>query len=149
MNRFVKLLLGLAFLILLAAAVPAFGKPGPLEEPRLVLLSFDTASTSEGVWEGTVSGDLTGSIRTERTGMRTVGPLGFAEVTWIVDAGGQSFTAEAEGTFNSLTGTSVMTGEVVEGSRVGATVYEQGQMIEPESGRLVGTILLVDWVEVR
>ncbi len=149
MNRIVKTLVWLALLGTLVIAVPAFGKPGPLEEAQLVLLSFDAAPAGEGVWNGSISGDMTGSLRTEVTGVRSAGPLRFVDVHWIVNAAERSFVAEAEGTMNTLTGTTVVTGEVVEGSRTGAIMYGHSQTIDPASGRLAGTILLVDWVEIQ
>lgn len=144
MNRHSRMLLLVTLFVLLAAALPAFAGNDLGEGSVLATLSFDKSAVSEGIWEGLVTGDVSGALRTELTGIRTVGPLWFVEFNWIVDAGDQSFTVAATGTLNTLNGTAVMTGRVVEGEWLGATMYEQGQMIDPATGHFEGTILLIE-----
>lgn len=133
----------LAVVILVVGALPSFAQDAPDPLSETVYLTFDKSAITEGSWEGTVGGDIEGNLATRVTSIEMVGPVGFVEFEWIVEAGDQSFTAHLKGTLNTLTGTVVMAGEVVEGYRVGALVYEQGQQAVASSGRFQGTILLL------
>ena len=130
-------------LILAGAALPAAAQDTPDPMEGVTYLFFDKTAVAEGSWEGTVGGDIVGGLQSQLLSLEAVGPVWFVEFDWIVDAGEQSFTARMNGMLNTLTGTVVMTGEVVEGYMAGMRVYEQGQMANPASGRFQGTILIL------
>lgn len=105
-----------------------------------VRLEFAKCAIAEGVWEGTVTGDIGGDLRTELTSLRITGPIWHVDFNWIVTAGEQSFVAALSGTLNTLTGRVVMNGTVIEGYLAGAQVHEQGQLVDAENSCFVGTI---------
>lgn len=130
-----------AFLLVFAIAIAAV----PAQAQRLqnnapVLLHFDKSSIGPGIWEGSVSGDVTGSLRTELTSLRIAGPIWHVTFDWIIDAGEHSFTARLKGTLNTLTGRVVMNGTVVDGWLLGAQVHEEGLLIDPATLRFQGKI---------
>lgn len=131
----------LALLLVVAIAVVAV----PVQAQRLqnnapALLHFDKSLVSPGIWEGNVTGDVVGNLRTELTSLRITGPIWHVTFDWIIDAGEHSFTARLYGTLNTLTGRVVMNGTVVDGWLLGAQVHEEGQLIDPSTFRFQGTI---------
>lgn len=105
-----------------------------------VYLTFDKSAVAEGVWQGTVGGDVDGDLTTVLTALEVRGPIWHVEFDWIVDAGEQSFMARLSGILNTNTGMVVMNGKVVEGWLLGAQVHEEGQLIDPDTLRFQGTI---------
>lgn len=105
-----------------------------------VYLSFDKILVSQGVWEGSVAGDVTGDLMTELTALQITGPIWHVEFNWIIDAGEHSFTAHLKGTLNTLTGQVIMNGTVVDGWLLGAQVHEEGQLVDPNTLQFQGTI---------
>jgi hypothetical protein len=134
----------LAFFLIATGTTAQEATPDTAAAPTLTFLSFDKSAAAEGVWEGSVGGDVDGSLRTELRDLRMEGPIWFVEFDWIIDAGDQSFTARLNGTLNTLNGTVLMTGEVIEGAMLGATVYEQAELVNPETSRFQGTILVIE-----
>ena len=131
----------LAFLVLIAlvsVSHPAQALSSYNNAP--VLLNFDKSLVGEGVWEGSVSGDVTGNLRTELTSLRVAGPIWHVQFNWIIDAGPHSFTAHLKGTLNTLTGRVVMNGTIVDGWLLGAQVHEEGLLIDPATLGFQGTI---------
>jgi hypothetical protein len=114
----------------LAAGVPA----APVE------LSFDKTAVADGVWQGTVDGDITGMLETRLTERRISGPIWHMRFDWIISAGDQSFVADLRGTLNNNTGAVVMNGTVVEGYLLGARVHEEGQLVDAATLRFRGSI---------
>jgi hypothetical protein len=108
-----------------------------------VRLEFAKCAIAEGVWEGTVTGDIEGDLRTELTSLRETGPIWHVTFNWIVTAGEQSFTAALSGTLNTLTGRVVMNGTIVEGYLVGAQVHEEGQLVDAVNSCFAGTIRIM------
>jgi hypothetical protein len=136
------LIFNLLALLLVVAFVVA---TAPAQAQRLqnnapVLLNFEKSLVSEGIWEGNVTGDVTGNLMTELTSLRVAGPIWHVQFNWIIDAGEHSFTARLNGTLNTLTGKVVMNGTVVDGWLLGAQVHEEGQLIDPNTLRFQGTI---------
>jgi hypothetical protein len=105
-----------------------------------VYLSFDKTLVGNGIWEGSVTGDVTGNLRTELTSLQVAGPIWLVQFNWIIEAGEYSFTAHLNGTLNTLTGQVVMNGTVVDGWLLGAQVHEEGQLVDPNTLRFQGTI---------
>lgn len=105
-----------------------------------VRLEFAKCAVVTGVWEGTVTGDIEGDLRTELTELRVTGPIWHVRFNWIISAGEQSFTADLRGILNTVTGRVVMNGRIVEGYLAGAQVHEQGQLVDAENSCFVGTI---------
>jgi hypothetical protein len=106
-------------------------------------LSFDKSAVAPGVWEGTVSGDVTGELTTSLLSLRVTGPVWQVEFDFIVEAGCSSFTTRLSGILNTETGAVVMDGRVSEGYLLGARVHEEGQLVDPATLRFVGTIQLM------
>jgi len=109
-----------------------------------VIITFDKAMDEDGIWEGTVSGDVDGELRTVLNvdNIRETGMILHVEFDWIITADdpSKSFTARLNGILNNNTGKVVMNGTVIEGWLTGARVHEEGQLIDPETGRFEGTI---------
>jgi hypothetical protein len=108
-----------------------------------VQLTFDKSAISAGFWQGTVAGDLSGSLTTVLTELRVAGPVWHVRFDWIVDAGGSSFVADLRGTLNTETGAVVMNGTVVDGFLEGAQVHEKGRLVDPATLRFQGSIRLM------
>jgi hypothetical protein len=109
----------------------------------VINLTFAKSAAEEGIWEGTVAGDVEGNLRTVLLNADTSAPVWRVEFDWIIDAGPQSFTARMSGTLNTKTGAVAMQGKVVEGWMVGAQVQEKGQLVDPETSAFEGTIRLI------
>lgn len=105
-----------------------------------VNLSFYKCAVSEGVWGGTVSGDIEGELTTIPTSMDTSQPVWQVEFEFIIDAGDESMTIHLKGTLNTNTGQVVMNGEVADGYLQGAQVHEMGQLVDAERSCFEGTI---------
>jgi hypothetical protein len=107
-----------------------------------VIIKFDKAIAGDGIWVGTVSGDVEGELRTELRDVRESGQIWHVEFDWIITAGddSKSFTARLNGILNNNTGKVVMNGTVIEGWLTGARVHEEGQLIDPETLQFEGTI---------
>ena len=87
--------------------------------------------------------DVGGDLTTELRDLRVTGPIWHVEFDWIVAGGDQSFTARLTGILNTNTGYVVMNGAVIEGWLEGARVHEEGQLIDPDTLRFQGAILLM------
>jgi hypothetical protein len=105
-------------------------------------LNFDKTAVAEGMWQGTVDGDITGSLETRLTDPRVTGPIWHVRFDWIITADDQSFVADLRGTLNNETGAVVMNGTVVEGYLLGAQVHEVGQLVDAATLRFQGSIRL-------
>lgn len=143
-----KTVLTRVFLIIAVAAFAfaAFPQPvyaQPFGDMRPVRIEFDKQGGVGGIWHGMVGGDVTGNLITKLTSAHQSGQILHVTFDWIIDAGAQSFTADLEGTLNLQTGAAVMNGKVVEGWLVGAQVHEEGQLIDPDTGRFQGWILIL------
>jgi hypothetical protein len=129
--------------IAVLAAVFAVGALAPAvsaHERGVVHLTFDKSAVSPGVWQGTVSGDVSGDLETRLLAATADGAILHVTFDWIVDAGQRSFTARLTGTLNTETGRVKMRGTVIEGWHLGARVSERGQLVDPATSRFTGTI---------
>ena len=109
-----------------------------------VSLTFDKSAVADGVWIGTVAGDVTGRLVTVLIAADQSQPVWDVDFYWIIiaDDPARSFVARLEGTLNSETGAVAMRGAVDEGYERGATVTEAGQLQDQATMRFTGTIEL-------
>ena len=143
-----KLILRHVFLIAVLFAFGFAAMPQPVSADTannmsLIRIQFDKQDGINGTWTGTVSGDVEGDLTTQLLSAWQSGPILHVTFAWIVTAGEQSFVAELKGTLNTLTGQVEMDGTVVEGWLVGAQVHEEGQLVNPNTGRFQGTIQII------
>lgn len=127
----------------IAPAGATFSKPA--DTPLLpVRLEFDKCLVDPaGVWEGQVTGDVVGDLRTELTALEITGPIWHVRFDWIISAGPRSFTADLAGTLNTTTGRVVMSGSVVDGFLAGARVHEEGQLVDALNSCFSGSIRIM------
>jgi hypothetical protein len=127
MKQRLLVLLASFSLLWLIVPVPQAGAM-PTVANRPIDLTFEKTAVAEGIWEGTVAGDIDGNLQTILLAPPDVsGAVWHVEFDWIVSAGSQSFTATMQGVLNTRTKTVVMNGTVTEGYMLGARVHEQGQ----------------------
>jgi hypothetical protein len=127
-------------IVTVCALVAASGSAASVSPYQPVHLTFDKQAIGTGVWQGTVAGDVNGALTTRLLSLKVVGPIWLVTFDWIVDSGPQSFTARLSGILNTNTGSVVMTGKVISGFRLGASVIEQGQLMDPVASEFAGTI---------
>lgn len=112
-------------------------------------ISYVKTETGSGTaqWTGSVSGDVSGDLRTQVVGLRVSGAIWHIDTLWEIDAGAASFNAELRGTLNTNTGKLLLTGQAVSGDLTGARIYDEGQLtgVDPVTGGTVfeGSILLI------
>jgi hypothetical protein len=95
------------------------------------------------VFEGTVSGDVTGGLVSRLVSLDgQTGKNLHITFDWIVSAGDRSFTARTSGIWNQKTNAVVMTGKVIRGYLLGAEVHEQGRLVEPSTLTFEGSLWL-------
>jgi hypothetical protein len=109
-----------------------------------VNIAFEKAAVSDGVWMGTVSGDVTGRLVTLMVAADQSRPVWEVDFYWIVlaDDPGRSFVARLTGTLDSGSGEVAMSGVVNEGYLAGARVDESGHLVDATTSRFEGTIRL-------
>ena len=131
----------LTFLIVLTGLI-GLGQPAAASnEP--VRLTFGKVAASPGIWQGTVAGDIEGSLTTVLLDLREAGPVWHVRFDWIIEAGPSSLTARLDGVLNMNTGAVVMDGTVVEGDLLGARIHEEGQLVDAASLRFTGSITIL------
>lgn len=127
------------------AAGPSLALHGDAKPAQPVRLQFEKCivDPANGIWEGTVTGDLEGDLRTELLELRVAGIVWHVRFLWIIDAGDKSFVADLNGILNLNTGRVVMNGRVVEGYLEGARVHEEGLLVDPVNSCFAGTIRIM------
>jgi opacity protein-like surface antigen len=133
------------FLIVFVLAVALLPQVVAADNNAPVNLTFAKQIAGDGVWQGTVGGDVQGQLTTVLTGLRVSGPIWHVEFDWIIDADDDAydFTARLSGILNTRTGSVVMNGAVVEGWLLGARVHEEGQLVDPATLGFEGSIRLM------
>lgn len=143
--RVVKSTLAAAVLVgvclALAAAAPASNQG---QAAKTLHLSFVKTANPfhEGVWQGTVSGDINGRLTTKLLAASGGGPVLDVRFDWIISAGAKSLTARMDGTLNLETGEVAMSGSVIQGYLLGARTSERGQLVDPKTSTFAGSILI-------
>lgn len=130
----------ITLIALVLGALAAVAVPAGSAANAPVRLEFDKTATGPGVWQGTVSGDVEGSLETRLLDITVSGPVWHVTFDWIVDSGASSFTARLNGTLNTKTGAVVMDGNVISGYLLGAQVHEEGQLVDPATLEFAGSI---------
>jgi opacity protein-like surface antigen len=123
--------------VLAAPAAPATASNQP------VRLTYDKSAVAEGVWQGAVGGDFSGSITTYLTGLRITGTIWHIDFELDIEAGDSSLVTDLSGIVDTKTGSVVMDGTVVDGYLQGARVHDEAQLVDPDTLRFQGTILLM------
>lgn len=103
-------------------------------------LTFNKVAIAAGVWEGTVSGDIEGTLRTALLTVDETGPIWEDTSAWIIGSGERSFTAPLDGVLNTRTGTVSMDGSVTDSYLLGACVHEAGQAVGAATSPFTGYI---------
>jgi hypothetical protein len=127
-------------LVLLAALGGGVPEAAAGSDP--VRLSFDKSASGVGEWEGVVTGDVNGTLTSVLLSRKVTGSIWLVEFDWAVTAGESSFVARLSGTLNTATGAVVMNGSVTSGFLLWARVHEEGQLVDAEASRFVGTITI-------
>lgn len=135
-----KILLLAVVTAAIAAGVAAVSSAPAAASNQPFRLTFDKSAIAEGVWQGTVGGDVSGSITTYLEGLRVTGSIWHVDFEFDITAGDSSFVTELSGILNTDTGAVVMDGTVVSGYLQGARVHEAAQLVDPDTFRFQGTI---------
>jgi hypothetical protein len=140
MRKLIVILLGVATLGVAAAAPSATASNAPLQ----VNFIKHVVDPQNLVFQGTVSGAVTGSLVSEVVSLNGVdGPIYNITFDWIVSAGDDSFAARTSGTWNTLSGQVTMNGTVISGYLEGAQVHEQGHLVDPSTLTFAGFLQLM------
>lgn len=135
----------LRMIALVVAALSVLPGPAHLQavSPAPVRLTFSKSmSTTPMVWQGSVNGDVAGTLETRLLNLRVSGNIWHVEFDWVVTGANphQSFTARLTGILNLKTGKVVMNGAVIDGYLDGAQVHEEGLLVDPAASKFEGTI---------
>ncbi len=110
-----------------------------------VNINFNVMPVANSAWYGQISGDITGELTVDSRGQT---PRAFRSVwagttRWKVVAGANTFTALLNGKLNTLNGTLIMRGIIIDGAHLGAQVEVRGQVTTFEPTNLVGTLRVI------
>jgi hypothetical protein len=134
------------FLVLLSLIMSTllFVGSAAADDSAPLYLSFEKADPDQNyIWNGAVSGDVSGTLETRLLSARPTGQILQVEFDWIVDAGPQSFTARLSGILDTQSGAVTMNGTIIEGYLKGTQVHEEGQMVDAANSGFVGTIRIM------
>lgn len=141
-KQFLQTVSILLFLVILTMTAAAADK-----SPMRINFDKSLVSTSPVfTWEGTVSGDVNGALRTELRSLKVTGAVWQVEFDFIISAGSDSFTTRLNGILNTKTGQVVMNGIVTDAENedlIGTQVHEEGQLVDPATSRFIGTIVVM------
>jgi hypothetical protein len=100
----------------------------------------DPAFGELATWQGTVRRDIEGDLRARLRGLPLTlgGEAVPVQFDWIVSAGGLSFKARLEGSWNFKTGKLEMNGTVTEGFRSGESARVKGNLFDFRNLRFKG-----------
>jgi hypothetical protein len=100
----------------------------------------DPAFSELATWQGTVRRDIEGELRARLRGLPLTlgGEAVPVQFDWIVSAGGLSFKARLEGSWNFKTGKLEMNGTVTEGFRAGERARVKGNLFDIRNLRFKG-----------
>ena len=100
----------------------------------------DPAFGELATWQGIVRRDIEGDVQARLRGLPLMlgGEAVPVHFDWVVDAGGLSFTARLEGSWNFKTGKLEMNGTVTEGFRAGEKARLKGNLVDFRNLRFKG-----------
>jgi hypothetical protein len=134
-----KLVLVIAMLL----AATAVGSTSASAANAPVRVTFDKhlVDAATLTFEGVTGGDVSGMLTSRLVSIEDVtGPVYHVTFDWFVSAGTRSFVARTSGIWNTGTGLVNMNGSVTSGYLAGASVHEQGHLVDPATLRFQGVI---------
>lgn len=133
MNRVMSTVMACMAMLLVGTPVAAAQRP--------IVLQFEKQWAADNYYEGTVVGG--GTIEMTLFDKSVIGNTQHFSATVEVDWASRSFTAEVSGQINFSTGRVVLNGRVTSGWLAGAQVREESQLVDPDTGRFVGSIQIM------
>jgi len=100
----------------------------------------DPAFGELATWQGTVGKDLHGDVRARLRGLPLTlgGEVVPVQFDWVVTAGGLSFKARLDGSWNIQTGKLDMNGDITEGIHAGERARVKGKLVDLRDLRFKG-----------
>ena len=142
-SRILRTILGAALLAAVVGAVAA-GSAMAQPKPLVVTVEKHLVDPTNLVVEGTAGGRAKGALESRMVpGSLTIdGAIWHFAFDWIVDATAEhkSFVARTTGTFDTSTGLVVMDGVVTDGWNEGASVREEGRLLDPATFTFAGEL---------
>jgi len=110
-----------------------------------VNINFNITPVAKSAWYGQTSGDVTGELTVDTRGQtpRAFRSAWAGTTRWKLVAGANTFTAQLNGKLNTLNGTLLMRGIVIDGAHLGARVEVSGQVTTFEPTNLAGTLRVI------
>lgn len=133
MNRVMSIVVSLMMILLVGTPVAAAQRP--------VVLEFEKQWAAPDYYLGTVEGG--GTIDMTLFDKSVIGNTQHFSATVEVNSASRSFTALVSGQINFSTGRVVLNGSVTSGWLAGARVQEESQLVDPDTGRFIGTIQIM------
>ncbi len=133
MNRVMSIVVSLMTILLVGTPVAAAQRP--------VVLEFEKQWAAPDYYLGTVEGG--GTIEMTLFDKSVIGNTQHFSATVEVNSASRSFTALVSGQINFSTGRVVLNGSVTSGWLAGARVQEESQLVDPDTGRFIGTIQIM------
>lgn len=133
MNRLMSIVVALVTILLVGTPVAAAQRP--------IVLGFEKQWAAPDYYVGTVEGG--GTIEMWLFDKSVIGNTQHFGATVEVASPGGSFTAAVSGQINFSTARVVLNGTVTSGWLAGAQVREESQLVDPDTGRFIGTIQIM------
>jgi len=133
MNRVMSIVVSLMTILLVGTPVAAAQRP--------VVLEFEKQWAAPDYYLGTVEGG--GTIEMTLFDKSVIGNTQHFSATVEVNSASRSFTALVSGQINFSTGRVVLNGSVTCGWLARARVQEESQLVDPDTGRFIGTIQIM------
>jgi len=133
MNRVMSIVVSLMTILLVGTPVAAAQRP--------LVLEFEKQWAAPDYYLGTVEGG--GTIEMTLFDKSVIGNTQHFSATVEVNSASRSFTALVSGQINFSTGRVVLNGSVTSGWLAGARVQEESQLVDPDTGRFIGTIQIM------
>src|SRR3990170_2963513 len=133
MNRVMSIVVSLMTILLVGTPVAAAQRP--------VVLEFEKQWAAPDYYLGTVEGG--GTIEMTLFDKSVIGNTQHFSATVEVNSASRSFTALVSGQINFSTGRVVLNGSVTSGWLARARVPEESPLVDPDTGRFIGTIQIM------
>ena len=132
MNRVMSMVMALVALLVVGTPVAAAQAP--------IVIEFEKQWAAPDYYVGTVEG---GTIEMWLFDKSVIGNTQHFSATVEVVSPSGSFTAVVSGQINFSTGRVVLNGRVTSGWLAGAQVREESQLVDPDTGRFIGSIQIM------